>query len=41
MKKYWLDWPASPVIVLCLGALYAASLALGRHGLWRGRGERF
>ena len=41
LLSYYLDWPASPVIVLCLGALYAASLALGRHGLWRGRGERF
>lgn len=41
LLSYHLDWPASPVIVLCLGALYAASLALGRHGLWRGRGERF
>lgn len=35
LLSYHANWPTSPVIVLCLGACYAASLLLGRHGLWR------
>ena len=37
LLSYHADWPSSPVIVLALGVLYALSLALGRHGLWRSR----
>ena len=37
LLSYHLGWPASSVIVLCLGAGYIASLALGPQGLWRGQ----
>jgi zinc/manganese transport system permease protein len=36
LLSYHGEWPTSPAIVLCLGAAYLASLALGRNGLWRG-----
>ena len=35
LLSYHLDWPTSPTIVLCLGAAYLLSLALGRYGVWR------
>lgn len=35
LLSYHADWPTSPVIVLCLGALYLASLLLAPHGLLR------
>ena len=37
LASWHLDWPASPAIVLALGAAYAASLLAGRHGLLRPR----
>ena len=36
LLSYHVEWPTSPAIVLCLGAVYLASLVLGRNGLWRG-----
>ena len=35
LVSYHADWPTSPVIVLCLGVLYMASLLLAPHGLLR------
>ena len=35
LASWHLDWPASPAIVLALGAAYVASLLAGRHGLLR------
>lgn len=35
LLSYHADWPTSPVIVLCLGVLYIASLVLAPHGLLR------
>ncbi len=36
LVSYHADWPTSPVIVLCLGVFYLASLLLGRQGVFRG-----
>ena len=37
LLSYHADLPTGPAIVLCLGALYLGSMALGRHGILRGR----
>ena len=35
LLSYHADWPTSPVIVLCLGVLYLASMLFAPHGLLR------
>ena len=35
LVSYHADWPTSPVIVLCLGAMYLVSLLFAPHGLLR------
>ncbi|MDM7457657.1 MAG: metal ABC transporter permease [Tepidimonas sp.] len=35
--SYVADWPTSPAIVLLLGAWYAVSMLIGRHGWWHQR----
>jgi zinc/manganese transport system permease protein len=37
LLSFHVDLPTGPAIVLCLGALYLASLAVGRQGLLRSR----
>jgi zinc/manganese transport system permease protein len=41
LVSYHADWPTSPVIVLCLGALYLVSMLLAPHGLLRQQRSRF
>lgn len=35
LLSYYANWPTSPIIVLCLGAIYLACMLLGPHGLLR------
>jgi zinc/manganese transport system permease protein len=37
LLSYHVEWPTSPAIVLCLGAMYVASMIVGPLGIWRQR----